>query len=59
MIATERLALAGDRREAAPRSAPHGDNTVILALVVALQDLELARGRGKVPSPLRTTGLAR
>ena len=53
MIATERLARDADRREAAPRSAPHGANTVILALVVALQDLELRRVRGTVPTPLR------
>ncbi len=53
MIATERLARIDDRREAAPQVAPRGTNTVILALVVALQDLELPRARGKVPTPLR------
>jgi hypothetical protein len=31
-----------------------GANTVILALVVALLDLELQRDTGKVPSPLRS-----
>ena len=50
MIVTERLALVDDRREISLRPAPRGSNAVILALVVALQDLELSRGRGKVPT---------
>jgi hypothetical protein len=53
MIAAERLAVVADRREAAPHVAARGANTVVLALVVALQDLELRRVRGTVPTPLR------
>ena len=32
---------------------PLSANTLILALVIALGDLELRRARGKVPTPLR------
>jgi hypothetical protein len=34
--------------------SPHPTNTVILALVVALRDLEVQRDKGKVPTSLRS-----
>ena len=41
-----------DRRENAP--PPTAMNPVVLALVVALRDVERRRGRGTVPSPSDT-----
>jgi hypothetical protein len=52
------LAVVPDRRPPATPSPSRGANAVVLALVVALTDLELARARGKVPSPLRSKNAA-
>ena len=48
---SQALTLVDDRREAAPRSMPRSTNTVILALVVALRDLELCRAEVRCRLP--------